>query len=354
MKNLLRAIPLLFVFLSFLNGAFGQAQLNSVYKNKFYTQSVNYPMQVTIYGKNIWPDYMDNNGMISRVKVFFRKGDKVQEIRKISSNASQTTVSFLSDDWLRTTTPVEVYLETDGKRSNSLAITVVESPKTPPVINNISPSKFAVGQPSDKYSFRISASNLGEEGSTSVTVNGIPATVAWQNLIEGVIDVWIPKSLINTPGTYNVKTRTKMGESNPVPLTIEQPFVKMVPISPIQGAKPSNVKVINKDVTASKVNAIKPINAAAIDPSMKLLSGIRVKMIGLIKYAEDKSVLENYIRELDRVMFVENELAPGDNNQNLFISIKGTNVERVTLDHVKLSIQKKLSEMGITAQVNIE
>lgn len=353
MKNIIPGILTMVMGLCFSIGAGAQAQLSSVSPGKFYTQSENVPMRVTISGKNIWPDYMDNNAMIERVKVFFKKGDKVQEIRKSGSNASQTSVSFFSGDWLTTATPVEVYLVTDGKRSNSVTIQVLDAPRVPPVINSISPSKFTTGQSSDKYLFRVYAKNLGEERTTSAWVNGKPANQAWHNLPEGVMDVWIPRELTSTPGTYQVKVATRYGESNQVSFTIEKPALKMIAVSPVKVSPNRNAPIANTErIAATKID-LKPVHATAMDPSMKVLSGIRVQVIGVMKYAEDRSVLENYIRELDRVMFIDNQAILGDNSQ-LNIRIKGADVERTTLDHVKLSIEKKLKGMGITGAVVVE
>ncbi|HVG16080.1 MAG TPA: hypothetical protein VM935_14015 [Chitinophagaceae bacterium] len=51
---------------------------------------------------------------MEHVKVFFKKGIKVQELRKQSGNRTQKTVTFFSDDWLTNSTTLEVYIDIDG------------------------------------------------------------------------------------------------------------------------------------------------------------------------------------------------------------------------------------------------
>ena len=171
---------------------FAQAKLTSLDPNKFYTQSDNIPVSLSIIGENVWPDYMDNGSAIARVKVFFRKGDKIQEIEQSSGNKDHIKVHFMSDEWLTNATPVQVYVETDGVRSNSLALIVVETPKIPPVIKSIAPAKFTTGQETGKYIFRIFGKNLGEMRTTGVTINGIEGSESLFDHIGGVLDVWIP------------------------------------------------------------------------------------------------------------------------------------------------------------------
>lgn len=332
--------------------AFAQARLTSIDNrmssnpNKFYTQSDNINIVLTINGENIWPDYMDINSVIARVKVIFRKGDKIQEVKKSAINKSSVDIHFMSDDWLTNITPVQVYIETDGVSSNSLAIIIIETPKTAPVINSISPVKFVTGQETGNYKFILNGKNFGEMRTTWVKVNGVEAHEALFNHLGGTLNTWIPHALINSPGTYQVQVITKYGSSNVVTLVIDKPLLKFAPVN-ATGLIPPKREPVN-------VTALRNPNTKLRVSDLKFIQGIQIKMQGDVYYEEEKSKLENYAMGLDGVFFVDNELNITKGASQVTITITSKGVEKVSLDHVKLSLEKKLTAMGINKTVTIK
>lgn len=337
---LLCSIPLL---------ATSQTKLTSLSTTRYLTQAYPSIKKLTIYGENLWPDYMTNAMSIELVVVHFKKDGKDHVIQKTSGTKTQLTVSFSSADWLTTPGNIEVYLMMGGpgettatRRTNSLWITVDAMPTFPPVITDVTPKEFRTGLNRDQYYITILGNHFGEEGSTSVTIGGIAASYGRLDLDNGKMYYWIPKELIATPGKYDVIVRTAFGESRPFPITIVSPTMKMVQVTaPIKVGPKVNTPISTNKMIVPNTKAITTTNEAI------LLSGARVTLRGNISSEADKTLLENFINRLDHVVVVTNQLALADNNANLLITITGRNVDGSALENIRTSINTKLKELKI-------
>ena len=331
-----------------------QTTLTSLSPTKFFTQSDNRPITLTIYGKNIWPSSMNLLQTIERIKVYFKKGDKMQEITgRGGISADAKAVNFFSADWLNTPGNIEVYMTIDGVRTNSLWLPVEAVPAVVPIINSVSPSKLKTGEKGTfYYMVRIYGKNFGENTSTNATIGGSPASVGWMNLADGVMDVWIPKGYINTPGTYNVQVNTKFGSSNVSAITIESPVIMMAPIKAPTTVKKTETRPELNNVVVTPANN-KALTSIYVDPgvSLQLIEGIKVKMNGNIAFGEDRAILEKFIRELDKVILVDNQLLVSDNNMNMLFEVSGSRIASSELEKAKKAIEDKLKAMNFANAV---
>jgi hypothetical protein len=346
MNTFRKSVCILLFSIPFL--AISQTKLTSLSTTRYLTQAYPSIKKLTIYGENLWPDYMTNAMSIELVVVHFKKDGRDQVIQKTSGTKTQLTVSFSSADWLTTPGNIEVYLMMGGpgettatRRTNSLWITVDAMPTFPPVITDVSPKEFRTGLNRDQYYITILGNHFGEEGSTSVTIGGITANYGRLDLDNGKMYYWIPKELIATPGNYDVIVRTAFGESRSFPISIVSPTMRMVPVAaPIKVGPKVNTPVSTNKMIVANTKAITTTEAV-------LLSGARVTLRGNISSEADKTLLENYINRLDHVVVVTNQLALSDNNANLLITITGRNVDGSALENIRTSINAKLKELKI-------
>jgi len=320
---------------------------------------------LTIYGKNLWPDYMTNEMSKQLVKVYFKKGSQVQEVEQRSGNKSQLTVTFRGSDWLNKIGFIEVYiliddLPIDGifSQTNSLYISVEFPLEVPPTITSISPNKFLTEEKVSDKIFRIYGKNMGLEKTTIAYMNGSSLGVAYASLIDGVMDVYIPKPLINTPGTYDVQVKSKYGYSNTVQLVIEKPPLKMTKIIKDIFVKPDETKPANNAATPPiTANTTPNSGVGNTNPDNKAgeltANGIKVKMLGNILNAEDRAMLEKYIDDLDNVLIVDNQMKISDNNMNMLFEITGKGMVPRELEKAKTNIEDKLKAMGFSNAVVI-
>lgn len=351
MKHLKKIICLCMIALPTL--IFSQTKLTSLSVNRFLTHAVPTIKKLTIYGENLWPDYMTNSMSIELVKVHFKKNGNDQVIRQTSGNKTQMTVSFSSADWLTTPGSIEVYImmgTVDGSpavKTNSLWITVDQMPSFPPVIVDVQPKEFTTGQKRDNYLITILGNHFGEEKSTSVTIGGITGSYANMDIDNGRMLYWIPAELINTPGKYDVVVRTAFGTSQPAQFSIVSPGIKIAPIK-----QPMKV---NTNVIAPPNKLMVPKITNTARPEVMLIDGAKVILRGNISSEADKTVLENYIGSLDNVIIVSNEFIVADNNANILITISGKKMDALLLGKIKTSINDKLKSLKIeSANVVIE
>jgi len=132
------------------------------------------------------------------------------------------------------------------------------------------------------------------------------------------------------------------GKSNSLTLIVEKPLIKVAPIAKAPKPQPSarQQKTLDEMPPKSKT----PITVYG--------TGIKVNLSGTTTIAH-KTYLEEYISELDQVKKVENNLTI-ETMEKVSIKLKGSGVEKVSMNHVKLSIEKKLRALGITGDVIIE
>jgi len=320
---------------------------------------------LTITGKKIWPEYMSVGMFREIVKVYFKKGSQIQEVEKKSALNDRTTVEFSGKDWLNKPGILEVYvliddLPIDGifSQTNSLYISVESPAEVAPTITSISPNKFLTDEKVSDKIFRIYGKNLGLDKTTTAFMSGSYLSVAYANLIDGVMDVYIPKSLINTPGTYDVQVKTKYGTSNTVQLVLEKPALKMTKIISKILTKPTETKPTNNNANVPiTVNAAPNSGVVNTTPDPKagelLADGIKVTMLGNIVYGEDRTILEKYIDDLDNVLIVDNQMKISDNNMNMLFEITGKGVMQPELEKIKETIETKLKTMGFPNAVVI-
>ena len=321
-----------------------QTTLTSLSPSRFYTQSSPITMSMDIEGKNIWPDGWTLNNTIDRIKVYFKKGDKQGEITGRNGISTNTKgIYFSSEDWAKTPGTIEVFLIMDGKRTNSLWLTIEQSPKAAPVITSLSDYSFKTGEKPDVYYIRIYGKNFGEESSTYATIGSLGASAGWQSLQDGVMDVWVPGEYINKPGTYPVTVTTAQGTSNSMNLKIEAPPVAK--LLPGKNLNTVSVKPVNNNLRF----AIKRDKA-----SMQVVKGIKVKLGGTVAFGENKSQLEKFISGLDNVFFVDDQLDVTGSNGNISVSIQGKLIGKTYLENIKDQIRNKLASMKLSGTVVIE
>lgn len=337
--------------------AVAQTTLTSLSTNRYLTHAYPTIKKLTIYGDNLWPEWMTNSMSLELVKVHFRKDAKDQVIQQSSGNKTQLTVTFTSTDWLTTPGKIEVYLmmgkqgeTTPTTRTNSLWVTVDAMPTMPPVITDIIPKEFKTGLKRDEYYITILGNHFGESGTTSVTIGGIVANYGRLDLDNGKMYYWIPKELIGTPGKYDVVVKTAFGTSMPFPITILAPTMRMAQVTaPIKVGPsvnaPANANKVAVPVSTNKVIIANRGAISATEPI--LIAGARVIMRGNIASEADRTALDNFINKLDHVVVVSNQLALSDNNANLFIGISGQKVDASALESIRSSISSKLKELKI-------
>ena len=330
-----------------------QSKLTTLYPTIFFTETEVRGHNLTINGAKLWPVYMTLEEVVKKVKIYFKNTDKTVEMEKSSIGGDKTVVSFSSADWLYESGPIEVYAIVDGVKTNSLWLPVKQAPSLPPVIKEIYPDKIKTGQTGEYYySIKITADNLVNDESNTVSIGDQPAYTISTTEDREIINVWVPKAYINTPGTYNVQIKTKLGISNTLPLVIEKPPLRMTRIS-----SPVNISQVNTISTNNTVAVPQTVNIAANSgilytansrPTELLAEGIMVTMNGNIAYGEDGAVLEKFINGLDKVLMVSNLFKTGDNNSNIFIVLKGNKIAVPDLEKIKKTIEDKLKEIGLT------
>ncbi len=336
-----------------------QTSLTSLDHTRYYTEKDwdEYSSHsLTIYGKNLWPDYMSLSMSIELVKVYFKKGEQVLEIPVYYGNKEYVRVVFSGKDWLNSPGMIEVYVMIDDipidgifSRTNSLWIKVESMPEVPPVITKIAPVKLFTGLKSADYCINIYGENFGADRTTTAMIAAGIASPGFIDLLSGYMNVWIPKSIINTPGTYDVQVKTKYGTSNTVQFVIEKPPLTMQKIIGLVTNRPTETKPANQIAnTPITVNTSPDLRAGE-----RMANGIKVKMLGNIIYGEDGVILEQYINGLDNVIIVDNQMKNSDNNMNMLFEISGKGIMQPELEKVKASIENKLREMSFQNAVVI-
>ena len=348
LQHMRKIIWVLFIFsLSIVSKA--QTTITSFSPAKFYTQSEPTMMSLNIYGSNIWPSWMDNELSIQLIHVHFKKAGKDEVVQMNSHSGDLAILSFSSADWLTTPGPIEVYLTIESfggspaDRSNSLWLPVEAAPKLPPVITDISNHLFKAGENKGQYTIVVSGKNFGEIRSTNVSIGAYTTVVGWETLETENICVWVPAELINTPGIYPVVVHTKYGESNAMNLTIEKPATTAGQPKAIKNINNNQRTVLNNTRNPLTVNALGEINYPA-DRAVRLKAtmtkGIRVTITGTVADGPTRSAIENFILSHDNVI-VDNQLQIENSNANISIKIKGTHVDKSSIDKLKAEIQTK-------------
>ena len=343
-----------------------QTSLTSLSQSIFYVEKDwdDYSSHnLTLYGKNIWPDYMDMTMCINLVKVYFKKGSQVQEIAKMTVAKDKTTVSIIGSDWLTKPGFIEVYIMIDDlpidgsfSQTNSLYISVESAPEVAPIITSISPNKIFSGVKDSKNEFNITGKFFGLDRTTKAYMNGTALNYAYENLMDGTMNVYIPNTYFTTPGTYDVQVKTKYGSSNIVQLVIEKPMPFTKIVSKIFG-KPTETKPENNANPPITVNASPNSGVVTTAPDSKagelIADGIKVKMQGNIMNVTDRAALEKFITGLDHVLIVDNQFNLSDNNMNMLFLISGKGIMQPELEKVKSAIEEKLKLMNLLNAVVI-
>jgi len=272
-------------------------------------------------------------------------------------------VSITGSEWLTKPGFIEVYIMIDDlpidgsfSQTNSLYISVEPAPEIAPIITSISPNKIFLGAKDSKNEFNITGKFFGLDRTTKAYMNGSALNYAYQNLIEGTMNVYIPKTYFTTPGTYDVQVKTKYGSSNTVQLVIEKPLPYTKIVSKIFG-KPTETKPENNAPPPITVNASPNSGVVTTAPDSKvgvlIADGIKVKMLGNILNADDKAILEKFIDDLDNVLIVDNQMKISDNNMNMLFEITGKGIMQPELEKIKETIENKLKAMGFPNAVVI-
>ena len=346
--NVLPVILLAFICFT----SFSQPKLTSLNPNRIYTQNASQekgfgpiPLKLEIIGENIFKNDITGFNFRDRVKLFFKKGEKLEQVvintsAPLSSSTGKVSTEFISDQWLNNSTPVEVYMEIDGMRTNTIILTVVDIPRLPPVIATLNPDKVTTGK--GETLFFVRGQNLGEDRTTKVLINGIEAPLRNYSYIDEWIDVYLPQSIRETPGTYPVIVESIFGKSNTLYFTVEKSLLRMAPVQKTLAVNPN-------------INSQEDLKAAQqkSDTTIAYKSqGIIIQMAGTIQSESNRTYLQEYIQELDEVKKINNNLQIGSIN-NVFIKIKGFKTAPVTLEHIKLSVEKKLKALGISGVVEL-
>jgi hypothetical protein len=343
-------------------GLFAQT-LTSVSPAKFYTQSEPTTMSLTINGKNMWPNNLTITMAGQVMHVHFKKNGKEEIIKRYLISSTSHDVRFTSTDWVSTAGPVEVFVTIDAfsgnpaYRSNSLWLQVEETPKQAPVLTSLSKTALNTGLKRDSYYIRLYGKNFGETRSTYATFGGLNASVGWQHLEDGVIDIWIPTEVINKPGSYPVVVHTKYGTSNPIDFKIDQPVaqvntvgkVQNVKIQPVATKPVLNVGNNNSAVQVSNVSVMSNDKQAKL--AAQVIKGVRVTITGVTADGPTSTTLERFISEQDNVFVVDNQLQILETNGNINIVLKPNGIDETTVNNLKKSIEDKAASLKLTVAV---
>ena len=337
-------------------------ELTSLNPSKYQTQSEPTIMNLRINGNKIWPDFLTLLMTIEVMDVHFKKDGRDQIMPFSSISSSSLSLSFNSAGWVDKPGPIEVYITVESvagrpaHRSNSLFINVEPTATVAPLLNSLSNSSFKTGSPKEKYYIRVYGKNFGESRSTSVSIGGLPASIGYANLTDGVIDVWVPADVYTKAGTYPVQVNSKYGASNTLPLKIEG-ATTLIKVNPVSGVKPVTVKptVMAKPPTAATTIATRNLtlnseNAARLNAEM--VRGARITMVGLITDPSISAQLENYILSLENVFVVDNQLSISSSPGNININLKANRIDRPAIDKLKKQISDKAVELKITVEVS--
>ena len=325
---------------------FSQPRLTKLTPDKMYTQNESQAqgygtidLNLELTGENFLKEGITGFNFSDRVKLFFVKGDKREQIKIYSYNSISLTTLVRSDAWLNNSTPVQIYVEVDGVQSNSLYLNVVDIPRVPPTITSLRPDHVTVGK--DETMFFVYGKNLGETRTTRVKVNGIEAQIGNSSYIDGWVYVYLPKSLRETPGTYTVTVESIFGNSNPNYFTVDKAVMKLAP-----------AQIVKVNPNARPIEIQKTQSMGKLDIPVNFLPKVNVQMTGSVKSESLKTQLYEYIKDLPDVKSISNNLKTADAG-TVSVSIGGTK-EKAVLESVKYSIEKKLQVMGIAGTVIIQ
>jgi len=275
-----------------------------------------------------------------KVKIFLKKGSQFEQATMSSWNFTSLTVPVKSGRWLTNDTPVEVYVEAEGIRTNTIFLIIVDPPQVPPTVTSLNRNRVTITK--EPLSITITGKNFGQEVYTGAKINGIPCDIINHNYMNGWMEVLVPQAVREAAGTYSVIVGNIYGKSNAVNLIVEKPLVKMAPVA---------LAAVPRSSAQQENNLNKAQPKIAVTGSV-VASGILIYLNGTTS-AANKTYLEDYIRQLDQVKKIENNFSI-DNSEKVSIKLKGIGVPRVTMDHVKLSIENKLRALRIAGEVVFE
>ncbi len=338
--------------------------LSSFNQPILYTQSEPTSIILDIEGENICPDFFTITEMTQLMNIHFKKSGRDEVIPFFSIGKSEVWVKFNSSDWLNTPGDVEVYEtinqfgDLPSSKSNSTFLHVEETPKTAPAITSISENSLNLGEPRENYLIWIYGKNFGEQNSTFASIGGYtaPANFYHTALAGGYMNVWIPMEVFTKSGSYSVVVHTKYGESNPLILKMNVPILN-VPKSNIPKQGITNNTPVKNSPILNNMNVIKSPKIANLQKNNDIIlnhqitTGIRVTMTGIISDGATRAILENYIKALENVFIVYDQLSLSDTIGSINIVLKSDGVDNAEVDKVKQQIQDKVAAMGLNANV---
>lgn len=181
---------------------------------------------VQIRGYNIWAGPSGYEEYAKRNQVFIRRDGAFEKILTYrhgywtGTDQQQLTLNIPGREWFNNPGTFEVMVKVDGVESNYYQVPVLAGP---PRIRKVTPNRLTLsGDGNHRHDIRIRATNLGNSGNLSVSLDGkrLDRCV----IMPGVVRAFVPESVFRKGGQYNLRVKSAAGESPPFPLKlVEQP-----------------------------------------------------------------------------------------------------------------------------------
>ncbi len=176
-----------------------------------------------------------------------------------SWSPSALTIDLRSDAMCPAGGTLEFYVRVLNVNSNLVSLPIVPVPNVAPRILSIMPTEMRVTE--TKWLARIVATGL-DYSSTAVSVGNVATGfLAYENPIDGVVDIYVPTALRTKPGRYQVVVTTSKGSSNPIEFDILGP-------PHIDSIMPSTISVVPSNSSPTIANqrfaAFPPLATASV------------------------------------------------------------------------------------------
>lgn len=240
-----------------------------------------------------------------RLKVYFRKGERMAPVRLTGWSHDRIRVQFPGDAWLAQPGTLFVFVKADGELTPPYAIKVEAPPTEPPLIRSVVPKTIVADTSRGSHGFlmRIVAERLAGYHLTSVLVDGQSVPIEWLELAAGVVNIVLPEPFRSRPGRHVIELMTNAGLSQAVEFFVvskdaPRDDAASLPtvIVPGTGAAVLTLQPMGIETRPDRFEGLRPVQ------------GIVITLEGRVADATEALLMVEHARSMPGVAWVEDRL----------------------------------------------